>query len=283
MSKILNYSRNEGIEGAVLVIGFGGAGIIRESQNPNENLKRSFDLVPYLKTCAGQIDFTCLFLKDSSDLTADDVALISETVRDHQNEYDGFVVIGGSDTMPYVASSTAFSLRGLNMPVMFIGARQNAKDWDSDFRLNLPNAIKVARMGARDINAPSVGEVGILFDDTVVRATASINKGLKLNNPIESPRIPRLADVGWTIKVESIARPRRPSQLNYTKNNNRAVYEKGKVVGVITNCKKGSSDMGLYDVSAIAIRAGAISLGPMVKPAAIEKNALGYKQRQGRR
>ncbi|MFA6422082.1 MAG: asparaginase domain-containing protein [Candidatus Buchananbacteria bacterium] len=319
MAKIQQYCKQQGVEGSVLIIGYGGAGILKDNADFNTNLTRSFDLVPYLHTCAGQIDYTCLFLKDSADLTAEDVALVAEIIREHQNDYDGFVVVGGSDTMPYVASATAFSLRGLNMPVMFIGARQNARDWDSDFRLNLPNAIKVARMGASDINAPSIGEVGILFDDTVVRATAAISKGLKLNNPIESPRISRLADVGWTIKVESITRPRRPSQLNYTKNNNenigyfdlvsethissfekmvddesirgiiigafgagnipsklvpsihRAVYEKGKVVGVITNCKKGSSDMGLYDVGATAVKAGAISLGPMVKPAAIEK------------
>ncbi|MFA5047568.1 MAG: asparaginase domain-containing protein [Patescibacteria group bacterium] len=319
MAKIQQYSKQEGVEGSVLAIGYGGAGILKDSADFNDNLKRSFDLVPYLHTCAGQIDYVCLFLKDSADLTAEDVASIAETIREYQNDYDGFVVIGGSDTMPYVASATTFSLRGFNVPVMFIGARQNARDWDSDFRLNLPNAIKVARMGARDINASSIGEVGILFDDTVVRATAAISKGLKLNNPIESPRVSRLADVGWTIKVESITRPRRPSQLNYTRNNNenigyydlvsethvssfqkmvddenirgiiigafgagnipsklvpiihRAVYEKGKVVGVITNCKKGSSDMGLYDVGATAVKAGAISLGPMVKPAAVEK------------
>lgn len=326
------YSKNPHAEGHILILGYGGAGIIRESGDMNENLKRSFDLVPYLDTCAGQIDYQCLFLKDSADLTADDVALIGQTIHQFQNEYDGFVVVGGSDTMPYVASAAAFALRGLNMPVVFIGARQNARDWDSDFRLNLPNAIKVATMGCRDINAPSIGEVGILFDDTMVRATAAINKGLKLNNPIASPRIPRLADVGWTVKIEQTTKPRRPSQLNYTLNNNHniayfdlvsethlssfqnmvedeairgiiigafgagnipsklipaihhAVYEKGKVIGVITNCKKGSSDMGLYDCGALAVKAGAISLGPMVKPAAIEKmrwaigNAKGHEK-----
>ncbi|MFA6992423.1 MAG: asparaginase domain-containing protein [Candidatus Gracilibacteria bacterium] len=313
------YSKNPGIEGRILILGYGGAGIVRDGIDLDDNFKRSFDLVPYLDTCAGQIDYECLFLKDSADLTADDVSLIGQTIRQYQNEYDGFVIVGGSDTLPYVASAAAFSLRGLNMPVVFIGARQNAKDWDSDFRLNLPNAIKVARMGCKDINDPSVGEVGILFDDTLVRATAAINKGLKLNNPIESSRVPRLADVGWTIKVEPVTKPRRPSQLNYTMNNNsnigyfdlvsethlssfqkmveddtiqgiiigafgagnipsklvpsihHAVYERGKVIGVITNCKKGSSDMGLYDCGALAVKAGAVSLGPMVKPAAIEK------------
>ncbi len=125
--------------------------------------------------------------------------------------------------------------------------------------------------------------------------------------------------MGWTIKLESNAKPRHPSQLNFSRNINtnvayfdlvsqthisafrqladdktvqgivigafgagnvpsnlipvihHAVYEKGKAIAVITNNKKGSSDMGLYSVGAAAVKAGAISLGPMTKPAAVEK------------
>ncbi len=159
----------------------------------------------------------------------------------------------------------------------------------------------------------------VLFDDTLSRATAAINRGTRTNNPILTPRIPKLGDVGWTVKVEAIAKPRRPSQLNYSYNTNQnvayfdlvsethlsafqqiiddptiqgiiigafgagntpaklipaiydGVYNHGKAIGVITNCKKGSSDMGLYDCGALAVKAGAISLGPMTKPAAVEK------------
>ncbi|MFA6253795.1 MAG: asparaginase domain-containing protein, partial [Candidatus Paceibacterota bacterium] len=130
-------------------------------------------------------------------------------------------------------------------------------------------------------------------------------------------------------KLESMAKPRRPSQLNYSHNVNtniayfdlvsethlstfdqlvedkfiqgivigafgagnvpsmmipyiyKAVYEKGKAIAVITNNKKGSSDMGLYDVGAAAVKAGAISLGPMTKPAAIEKMRYAVNNAQG--
>ncbi len=226
--------------------------------------------------------------------------------------------------MPYTASATAYALRGMGTPIIFIGSTLNVEEWDTDFRLNLPNAIKVVTMGATDVNAPSFGEVGILFDDSLSRAVATINRGTRSNNPMISPRVPKLGDVGWTIKLESIAKPRRPSQLNYSYNANenlvsethlstfdqlvddkfikgivigafgagnvpskmipsiyRAVYEKGKAVAVITNNKKGSSDMGLYDVGAAAVRAGAISLGPMTKPAAIEKMRYALNNAEG--
>lgn len=326
---IENYSNKPAGSGKVLLIGIGGAGIPKEAQVLNENLKKGLDFVPYLENAASKIDYVMLLQKDSADLTPDDMAQIPKIISIHQNEYDGFVVISGSDAIVYVAAATAFALRGLGMPVIFIGARQTSKDWDSDFRLNLPNAIKTAMLGHSDVNLPSVGECAILFDDTLTRATVSISRGTKVNNPIESPRLPRLAEIGWAVKVEQIAIPRKPPQLNFSLNTNnnvayfdlvsqtnldsfevlvedssvhgivigafgagnvpsslvplihRAVYEKGKLVAVITNCKKGSSDMGLYDCGALALKAGSISLGPMTKPAAIEKMRWAINNAQG--
>jgi len=324
-----NYSENLKAEGRVLILSLGGTGIEKISENLNDNLRASLDLIPYLKDGARKIDYLALVQKDSADLTSFDIASIAQTIHKYQNDYDGFVIIGGMDSMPYSASATAYALRGMGTPIIFTGATQNARDWDSDFRLNLPNAIKAAVMGAVDVNASSTGEIGILFDDSLLRATAAINRGTRSNNPIITPRISKIGDVGWTIKLGEYAKPRHPSQLNYSYNTNvnvayfdlvsethlssfdymvddktiqgiiigafgagnipgklipsiyRAVYKKGKAIGVITNCKKGSSDMGLYDVGAIAVKSGAISLGPMTKAAAIEKMRYALNNAQG--
>ena len=327
--KIFTYSENPNRDEKVLILGVGGIGIEHFSDDLNHSLKESLNLVPYLKDEAGRIDALALAQKDSSDLTSFEIASIAKTISDYQNDYDGFVIIGGMDTMPYYACATAFALRGLGAPVIFTGATLSALNLDSDFRLNLPNAVKVAVMGAKDVNVPSVGETAIIFDDSLTRATVAINRGTRTNNPIISPRLPKIGDVGWTVKISAHASPRKPSQLNYSYNTNiniayfdlvsethvesfvqivnddtiggiiigafgagnipaklipdiyKAVYEKGKLIGVITNCKKGSSDMGLYDVGAIAVKAGAVSLGPMVKPAAIEKMRYALNNAQG--
>lgn len=326
---VYNFSKNPNRDGRVLILAVGGAGIPSEHSDLNVNLLEALLKVPYLEDNAERIDFLALLRKDSADMTPEDVASISEVIFKYQNDYDGFVVIAGTDTMPFSSSATAYALRGLGLPVVFTGATFNVGSWDSDFRLNLPNSVKLAAMGASDVNAPSFGEVGILFDDTLSRATASINRGTRSNNPLITPRLPKLGDVGWAIKLASISKSRHPSQLNYSRNINtnlayfdlvsqthlssfnqlvddkniqgivigafgagnvpsslipliyRAVYEKGKAVAVITNNKKGSSDMGLYDVGAIAVKAGAISLGPMTKPAAIEKMRYAINNAKG--
>lgn len=327
--KIFTYSENPKKEEKILILSLGGVGIERLSEDLNSNLRESLNLVPYLKNEAGRIDAIALAQKDSSDITSFEIAEIANTIRDYQNDYDGFVIIGGMDSMAYYACATAFALRGLGAPVIFTGATLSAREPDSDFRLNLPNAVKVAAMGAKDVNAPSVGETAIIFDDSLTRATVAINRGTRSNNPIVSPRLPKIGDVGWTVKIAAQATPRKPSQLNYSYNTNvniayfdlvsethlgsfdqlvnddtiqgiiigafgagnipaklvpsiyKAVYEKAKLIGVITNCKKGSSDMGLYDVGAVAVKAGAISLGPMVKPAAVEKMRYALNNAQG--
>ena len=329
IDNVYNFSENSLAKGRVLIIAVGGAGIPKRHENINDNLREGLTLVPYLSDCAARIDYISLAQKDSADLTPVEVANVAKVIQRHQNSHDGFVVIAGTDTMPFTSSATAYALRGLGAPIVFIGSNLNVEEWDTDFRLNLPNAIKVATMGATDVNASSFGEVGILFDDSLSRAVATINRGTRSNNPMITPRVPKLGDVGWTIKLESIAKPRHPSQLNYSYNTNqnlayfdlvsethlstfdqlvddkfiqgivigafgagnipskmipsvyRAVYEKGKAVAVITNNKKGSSDMGLYDVGAAAVRAGAISLGPMTKPAAIEKMRYALSNAQG--
>ncbi len=153
------YSENPHAEGRVLILSLGGAGVQNNTNDLNQNLRCALDLVPYLKDAAGKIDYLALSQKDSADLTSTEVANISKTIFKYQNSYDGFVIVGGTDTMPYTASATAYALRGMGTPIVFTGATQNARDWDSDFRLNLPNAIKVAVMGCSDVNAPSIGEV----------------------------------------------------------------------------------------------------------------------------
>ena len=326
---VQNYSSNPHLEGRVLILSMGGTGIENSSDSLQENLRQSLDLIPYLKDGAGRIDYLALVQKDSTNLTSFDVAGIAETIHHYQNDYDGYVIIAGMDTLPYVSAATSFALRGLGAPVVFTGTTMSAHNWDSDFRLNLPNAIKTAVMGAGDVNAPSCGETCIIFDDTLSRATAAINRGTRSNNPIITPRIPKIGDVGWTVKFSESAVPRKPSQLNYSYNTNvdvayfdlvsethvssfeqlveddtlrgivmgafgagniptklipsiyKAVYEKGKVVGVITNNKKGSSDMGHYDVGAAAVKAGAISLGIMTKAAAVEKMRYALNNAEG--
>src|SRR3989344_7101013 len=107
---IQNFSNLSADGGKALIIGIGGAGIQKNSIDLNQSLKGALDLVPYLNTAAGKIDYVMLMQKDSADLNPEDVALVSKVIYDLQSDYDGFVVISGSDAITYVASAVAFAL-----------------------------------------------------------------------------------------------------------------------------------------------------------------------------
>jgi L-asparaginase len=66
-------------------------------------------------------------------------------------EFDGFVVLHGSDTMSYSASALSFMLENLAKPVIFTGS-QLPIDLRTDAKENLITAIQIAsckKMGCR--------------------------------------------------------------------------------------------------------------------------------------
>ena len=71
------------------------------------------------------IRFSCLefdTLIDSSNITVEEQKKIAKTVYDNYNNYDGFVIIHGTDTMAYTASLLSFMLEGLNKTVVLTGS-----------------------------------------------------------------------------------------------------------------------------------------------------------------
>jgi L-asparaginase/Glu-tRNA(Gln) amidotransferase subunit D len=62
-------------------------------------------------------------LLDSSDMTFDDWIRIAKDIRKSYHEYDGFVVLHGTDTLAYTASALSFMMENLGKPVVLTGAQ----------------------------------------------------------------------------------------------------------------------------------------------------------------
>ena len=59
-------------------------------------------------------------------------------------EYDGFVVLHGTDTMAYTASAISFLIEGLNKPVIFTGSQIPIGIRRTDAKENLITSIEIA-------------------------------------------------------------------------------------------------------------------------------------------
>ena len=105
---------------------------------------------------------------DSSNMNPTYWNMIVKDIADRYDDYDGFVVLHGTDTMAYTASALAFMLRNLRKPVVITGSQLPIGDTREDGTENLISALMVA--AAKDENGdPMIQEVVISFQDYIVR------------------------------------------------------------------------------------------------------------------
>lgn len=135
---------------------------------------------------------------DSSDVDPSFWIKIAQTISDHYDQYDGFVVLHGTDTMAYSASAVSFMLENLAKPVVFTGSQLPLGMLRSDARENVMNAIEIA--SAYENGHPIVPEVSVFFEDILMRGNRTTKKSTEFFNAFESFNYPILAKSGVHIK-----------------------------------------------------------------------------------
>ncbi|MFP3354930.1 asparaginase domain-containing protein, partial [Pseudoalteromonas sp. SIMBA_153] len=82
---------------------------------------------------------------------------IARDIEQNYDQYDGFVILHGTDTMAYTASALSFMLQNLSKPVIVTGSQIPLAALRSDGQTNLLNSLYVAA------NYP-IPEVGLFFN-----------------------------------------------------------------------------------------------------------------------
>lgn len=137
-------------------------------------------------------------LIDSSDVHPVNWEKIALAIEENYDEYDGFVVLHGTDTMAYSASALSFMLENLSKPVIFTGAQLPIGMLRSDAKENLLTSIEIA--AARENGIALVPEVCIFFEDTLFRGNRTTKKNAEHFNAFNSYNYPALAKAGVHIK-----------------------------------------------------------------------------------
>lgn len=133
-------------------------------------------------------------LLDSANMTPAEWSVIACDIADHYEEFDGFVVIHGTDTMAYTASALAFQLEGLRKPVVLTGSQIPLCEVRNDARENLITSLLVA---ARD----PIPEVCLCFGSHLYRGCRSTKIDAEGFDAFASPNYPPLGDVGVNIEI----------------------------------------------------------------------------------
>ena len=134
--------------------------------------------VPELGKFACRIDsYTFDPLIDSSDVEPSLWVALAGLIEEKYEDYDGFVILHGTDTMAYSASALSFMIEGLTKPVIFTGSQLPIGTPRTDGKENLISSVEIA--AAKDTEGHAlVPEVCICFDNVLIRG----NRATKINS-----------------------------------------------------------------------------------------------------
>jgi len=145
---------------------------------------------------------------DSSDMNPAIWADIVKIISGRYDQYDGFVILHGTDTMAYTASALSFMLQNLGKPVILTGSQLPIGLLRTDGKENLVTSIELA--AACDPSGHAmVPEVAIYFSGRLLRGNRCTKQSAEGFNAFESYNYPALCDAGVNFRFNEpyILRP----------------------------------------------------------------------------
>ena len=178
-------------------------------EDPAIQALRPFDFsqilaeVPELRKYAYRIDsYTFDPLIDSSDVEPSSWKTLVELIERKYDDYDGFVILHGTDTMAYSASALSFMIEELTKPVIFTGSQLPIGVPRTDGKENLISAVEIA--AAKDADGHAlVPEVCICFDNVLMRGNRTTKTNASNFRAFRSENFPPLAEAGISIRYNS--------------------------------------------------------------------------------
>ena len=133
------------------------------------------------------MDAVQLFNLDSTSVGPEQWAMIAAEVRRRYDEYDGFVITHGTDTMAYTAAALSYMIQQSPKPVVLTGSQKSIYNRDTDARNNLYRAVLYACSDA-------AWGVQLVFDGKVILGTRARKTRTKSFNAFSSIDYPNTAE-----------------------------------------------------------------------------------------
>ncbi|MEZ5070164.1 MAG: asparaginase [Bacteroidales bacterium] len=257
---------------------------------------------------------------DSSDIDLPTWSRLAGIIEKNYDDFDGFVILHGTDTMAYTASALSFMLENLGKPVILTGAQLPLGALRTDGKENLVTSLVIA--AAKEYNQPVVPEVCIFFESKLSRGNRTTKVNAEHFNAFQSANYPYLAKAGVHLVyhrdvirypgkfkplivhknlsdriailklfpgmspdfldsvlespglrgviMETFGAGNAPSANWFVDRITRAV-NRGILILDVTQCSRGSVEMGRYETSTKLLKAGVISGYDITTEAAVTK------------
>lgn len=155
---------------------------------------------------------------DSSDVSLDIWQEMVRVIEERYQHYDGFVILHGTDTMAYTASTLSFMLDNLTKPVILTGSQLPIGKLRTDGKENLITALEIA--ADKDaLGRPVVPELTVYMQNLLMRGNRTTKVNADNFSAFTSPNYPYLAEAGLNIRYNDkfILSPDydQPARFNY--------------------------------------------------------------------
>ena len=159
-----------------------------------------FEKMPEMKLMECEV-FVHPFAKplDSSDMGPKEWKVIANYIYDNYHNYDGFLILHGTDTMSYTASALSFMLKGLKKPVILSGSQLPIGDLRTDAKENLLTSLYYASL--YENNEAVIQEVAIYFEYKLLRGNRTLKYSAEYFDAYMSPNYPILGQSGVHLNI----------------------------------------------------------------------------------
>lgn len=169
----------------VLLIATGGtiASIKTEyGLTPEINSEELLNYVPEIKEYC-DVDTMQILNIDSTNIQPEHWIMMTETIKQNYNKYDGFVISHGTDTMAYTAAALSYLIQNSYKPIVLTGAQKPINVDITDAKKNLLDSFRFA-------TEKDVSGVYIVFDGKAIIGTRARKVKSKSYSAFESINFP---------------------------------------------------------------------------------------------
>lgn len=135
-----------------------------------------------------RVDAVQLMNLDSTNIGPSHWLEMSRAIQERYDEYDGFVITHGTDTMAYTAAALSYLIQDSPKPIVLTGSQKSISLMDTDARRNLRDAFLYAA-------DPDSHEVTLVFDGRVILGTRARKERTKSFHAFSSVDYPDVAAI----------------------------------------------------------------------------------------
>jgi len=152
------------------------------------DVKNVLEQIPKLRNIEATIDaVSTRNPKDSANMHPNDWQEIGQLIFDNYNDYSGFVVLHGTDTMAHTTSALSFMFKNLGKPIIFTGSQLPIGHIRTDALENVLTAIEIALL--QDGEGSLIEEVCLYFGNTLFRGNCVTKISSQDFNAYASPNV----------------------------------------------------------------------------------------------